>query len=257
MQDQAHRFEPRLQGAAILLVASPACFVSFILDERVCLVERVLHRVRRRVVADGPLDGIRARSGKVRYVVVVHEKKTMVEGKKPPTATEVEEALRALPEIVACRELPTDDNAHAFELVGPLGSDIRAEIFQLIVQKGWLLLEMRRESQTLEDVFKALTRGDERSDRGRSLVEDDDDDPFAPAAGTKPADEEDDEDDDDDAEDDAAKDGDEEDEADEEDEEDEGDKDKDADDGEDAADDDADDADDEDERPAAKKAKKD
>jgi ABC-2 type transport system ATP-binding protein len=209
-----------------------------------------------RVVADGPLDGIRARSGKVRYVVIVHEKRTMSEGKKPPTTSEVEEALRGLPGIVACRELPTDDNAHAFELVGPLGSDIRAEIFQLMVQKGWLLLEMRRESQTLEDVFKALTRGDERSDRGRALVDEDEDenDPFAPAAAAAgaaaAADEDEDEDEDEDAADD----------------EDASDEDEDAEDGaededesEDAADDEdaGDGAEDEDERPAAKKAKKD
>ncbi len=140
-----------------------------------------------RVVADGPLDDIRARSGKVRYVVTVHEKKvyeTNGAGAKPPTASEVQEALKGLPGVLAARELPTDDNAHSFELSGALGTDIRADIFQLIVQKGWLLLEMRRESQTLEDVFKALTRGDERADRGRALLaEEDDDDIVASAAG--------------------------------------------------------------------------
>ena len=45
-----------------------------------------------------------------------------------------------------------------------------AEIFALIVQQGWLLLEMRRDSQSLEDVFKALTRGDERLHTGSVLL---------------------------------------------------------------------------------------
>jgi ABC-2 type transport system ATP-binding protein len=156
-----------------------------------------------RVVADGPLDDIRARSGKVRYVVTVHEKKVYEGGegyrdsaRKPPTASEVQEALRGLPGVIQIRELPTDDNAHSFELGGPLGTDIRAEIFQLVVQKGWLLLEMRRETQTLEDVFKALTRGDERADRGRALLaeEDDDDVVAASAAGSAALDEDEDED---------------------------------------------------------------
>ncbi len=161
-----------------------------------------------RVVADGPLDDIRARSGKVRYVVTVHEKKVYEGGegyrdsaRKPPTASEVQEALRALPGVIQIRELPTDDNAHSFELGGPLGTDIRAEIFQLIVQKGWLLLEMRRETQTLEDVFKALTRGDERADRGRALLaeEDEDDDLVAASvAGSAAVDEDEDEDEDED-----------------------------------------------------------
>lgn len=136
-----------------------------------------------RIVADGPLDDVRSRSGKVRYIVTVHEKKVFEGGgayrdgaKRPPTADEVSSALGGLPGVQAISELPTDDKAHSFQMTGALGTDIRAEIFQLIVQKGWLLLEMRRESQTLEDVFKSLTRGDERADRGRPLVDDDEDD---------------------------------------------------------------------------------
>jgi ABC-2 type transport system ATP-binding protein len=135
-----------------------------------------------RIVADGPLDDIRAKSGKVRYVVTVHEKKVF-EGaggyrsgaKKPPTAQEVQEALAALPGIHLVTELPTDDKAHSFQLMGALGSDVRPEIFELMVGKGWLLLEMRRDSQSLEDVFKTLTKGDERKDRGRKHVDEDDD----------------------------------------------------------------------------------
>ncbi|WP_437878028.1 ATP-binding cassette domain-containing protein [Sorangium sp. So ce513] len=153
-----------------------------------------------RVVADGPLDEIRAKSGKVRYVVTVHEKKVFEGGegyrsgsRKPPSAQEVQEALSRLPGVTSVTELPTDDNAHSFQLLGALGGDIRPELFQLIVQKGWLLLELRRDSQSLEDVFKSLTRGDERKDRGRKLITDDEDDDEASAAD----DDEDDEDDDD------------------------------------------------------------
>lgn len=154
-----------------------------------------------RVVADGPLDEIRAKSGKVRYVVTVHEKKVFEGGegyrsgsRKPPSAQEVQEALSRLPGVTSVTELPTDDSAHSFQLLGALGGDIRPELFQLIVQKGWLLLEMRRDSQSLEDVFKSLTRGDERKDRGRKLITDDEDDEASAAD-----DDEDDEDDDDSA----------------------------------------------------------
>jgi ABC-2 type transport system ATP-binding protein len=134
-----------------------------------------------RVVADGPLDDIRARSGKVRYVLTVHEQK-VYEGdsgyragsRKPPTAQEVQEALSRLPGVTSVTELPTDERAHSFQILGALGQDIRPEIFQLVVQKGWLLLEMRRDAQSLEDVFKSLTRGDERRDRGRALIEEED-----------------------------------------------------------------------------------
>ena len=151
-----------------------------------------------RVVADGPLDDIRAKSDKVRYVVMVHEQKAFASGQKPPTAQEVQDALGKLPGVGSVTEMPTDDNAHRFQFMGPLGSDIRPELFTLIVQKGWLLLEMRRDSQTLEDVFKVLTKGDERKDRGRKYEPDDDDDAAATigAAGADDEDEGDDEDDD-------------------------------------------------------------
>src|SRR5262249_10775975 len=39
-------------------------------------------------------------------------------------------------------------------------------IFRLVVQKGWTLLELRRDAQSLDAVFRDLTKGDERADRG-------------------------------------------------------------------------------------------
>jgi gliding motility-associated transport system ATP-binding protein len=166
-----------------------------------------------RVVADGPLDDIRAKSDKVRYVVMVHEQKAFASGQKPPTAQEVQDALSRLPGVGSVTEMPTDDNAHRFQFMGPLGSDIRPELFALIVQKGWLLLEMRRDSQTLEDVFKVLTKGDERKDRGRKYEPDEDDDASSTlgSAAADDEDEGDDEDDDADDEDDGDDEGDEDD----------------------------------------------
>jgi ABC-2 type transport system ATP-binding protein len=165
-----------------------------------------------RVVADGPLDDIRAKSGKVRYVVSVDDTKLFSGSGKAPGAEQIRQALMALPGITAVSELPTDDRAHKFQLLGARG-DIRPELFRLIVDKGWLLLELRRDSQSLEDVFKLLTKGDERNDRGRSLagVDDDDEDD---AASSEDEDDDDadentdgDDDDDDDADDTDAQDG--------------------------------------------------
>ena len=107
---------------------------------------------------------------------MVHEQKVLEGvGKKAPSAQEVQDALRSLDSVSAVTEMPTDDNAHRFQFMAPQGLDLRAPIYQLMVQKGWLLLELRRDAQTLEDVFKVLTRGDERRDRGRAPVEDDED----------------------------------------------------------------------------------
>jgi ABC-2 type transport system ATP-binding protein len=139
---------------------------------------------RGRVVADGAIDEVRARGGRVRYQVIVDEKNTLHNGSStPPKFEEVQDALQALDGVQSIKELPTDDRAHAFALMGGKSSDLRGEIFKLCVQKGWLLLEMRRDIQKLEDVFKSLTKGDEAADRLKTKpkakvvdVEDEDED---------------------------------------------------------------------------------
>jgi ABC-2 type transport system ATP-binding protein len=126
-----------------------------------------------RIVADGPLDEIRARSGKIRYVVSVSEQSA--EKGKAPSATEVQSALRAIAGVRGISELPTDEKAHAFELAGDQDGDLRSDLFRLVVAKGWTLLELRRDSQTLEDVFRDLTKGDEKQDRKFGRYADDGD----------------------------------------------------------------------------------
>jgi ABC-2 type transport system ATP-binding protein len=128
-----------------------------------------------RVVADGALDDIRSQTGAVRYLVTVDER-CAEGGNSAPSMQEVSAALAALKGAQKVRDLPTDDTEHKFELAGAHDSDLRAEIFRLMVAKNWTLLELRREAQSLDVVFRELTRGDERADRGRSLVADDVDD---------------------------------------------------------------------------------
>jgi len=118
-----------------------------------------------RVVADGPLDEIRGKTGRVRYVVTIDEQRAEA-GNKPPALAQAQEALQRLGGVKTVRELPTDEKAHKFELSGAQDSDIRAEIYRLAVAKGWTLLELRRDAQSLDAVFRDLTRGDEKLDRG-------------------------------------------------------------------------------------------
>lgn len=148
-----------------------------------------------RVVADGALDEIRGKGGRVRYVVSVHEKEVQGSG-SPPKAAEVQEALEAIKGVMTVREIPSDDRAHSFELAVSKDSDIRGEIFRMIVQKGWILIEMRRDAQTLGDVFRDLTRADARTSRGlRAPVAEEDDDDEEDEDEDEDEDEEDDEED--------------------------------------------------------------
>ncbi len=133
-----------------------------------------------RIVADGQLDDIRAKTGAVRYIVTIDEKNTLQNG-GAPSVSEAEEALRAIEGGRGIRELPTDETAHKFEVSGDKDSDLRRELYGLMVNKGWILLELRREAQSLDAVFRDLTRGDERLDRGEEWDEDedfDDDEPY-------------------------------------------------------------------------------
>ncbi len=133
-----------------------------------------------RVVADGSLDEIRARSGGVRYVVGFDEQRA--ERGDAPKAGEIQDALQAVGGITRVRELPTDESSHRFELTGDENSDLRAELFRLAVGKGWTLLELRRDAQSLDSVFRELTRGDQALSRGRALDSNPDADVAADAA---------------------------------------------------------------------------
>src|ERR1043165_8972419 len=139
-----------------------------------------------RVVADGPLDDIRGKTGAVRYFVTVDEQKA--EKGSAPKPAEIEAALKGLSGASRVRERPTDEKAHKLELSGPQNSDLRADVFRLVVQKGWTLLELRRDAQSLDAVFRDLTRGDEKADRGADWDEgdDDNDDAEEPRAEVSP-----------------------------------------------------------------------
>jgi ABC-2 type transport system ATP-binding protein len=139
-----------------------------------------------RIVADGPLDEIRAKSGKVRYVVSVQEASgdEKYRGKAVPKKVEVESALRTVRGVSKVHELPTDEHAHLYELAADSDRDLRPDLFQMVVDKGWVLLELHKDTQTLEDVFRHLTVGEARRNRrlgapqetaGRDDAEDEED----------------------------------------------------------------------------------
>jgi ABC-2 type transport system ATP-binding protein len=134
---------------------------------------------RGRIVADGPLDEIRGKSGRVRYVVAIQESvgASPYRGRgAPPKKGEAQTALQALGGVKKLSELPTDERAHAYELVSERDVDLRPEVFRLVADKGWVLLELHRDAQTLEDVFRSLTIGEERRNRRIGAVDGDGED---------------------------------------------------------------------------------
>lgn len=113
-----------------------------------------------RIVADGPIEAIRAGSGTVRYQVSAGA------GDAPPSATELRDVIAAIKGATSVRELAAPDaRSSKVEVVGAKDTDIRRDLREAIAAKGWDLLELRRELPALEDVFRDLTLGEERRAR--------------------------------------------------------------------------------------------
>jgi ABC-2 type transport system ATP-binding protein len=109
--------------------------------EQVC--ERVFIIDRGRIVADGTPDALRAK--------LVGNPSLAVELKGANGAAR--EALQALPGVVSIR----DRGADHYVLEHATGSDPREAVFQLAVERGWVLLALTPQQASLEDVFVRLT----------------------------------------------------------------------------------------------------
>ena len=122
-----------------------------------------------RVVADGNLDDIRSRAGSVRYFAgFAAEGQNGKNGSAAPSKQAARDALSALSGAKRVVESPVEEGLHRFEIAGEKSGDLRPEIFRLAVDRGWTLLELKRDAQSLDSVFRDLTRSDERLDRGAS-----------------------------------------------------------------------------------------
>jgi ABC-2 type transport system ATP-binding protein len=121
--------------------------------------QRVLIVNRGKIVADGSPDDLAARSGKVRYVMSFSAK-ALGDAKAPKDVAEVLEAAKRVTSDATVKALTGDEKEHVVEVLAPGGGDARAEFFRLAVDKGWVLLELRREAMQLEEVFRQLTVGE-------------------------------------------------------------------------------------------------
>ena len=76
---------------------------------------------------------------------------------------ELREALRRMGGVKEVRSVrgPVSAGAHRFTLELHEGKDIRGDVFAMMAQKDWKLLELRQRALTLEDVFVKTTTQDE------------------------------------------------------------------------------------------------
>jgi len=123
---------------------------SHILSEVQATCSRVIIINKGQIVADGTPEDLQAGfQGRERL---------FIEFKAPQNDAKTK--LRTLENIEEVREVKSDTpGIKAMQIESSKGKDLREAVFHLAVKEGWILLEMRREVSSLEDVFRALTGG--------------------------------------------------------------------------------------------------
>jgi ABC-2 type transport system ATP-binding protein len=106
-----------------------------------------------KLVADGTPEALRARERGGRYRVVVESNGISKEA--------IRDRLASLAGVARCELLSGEAGAHAFALDASASEDLRKPIFRTVVDNRWTLLELARESASLEDVFRHLTTQEE------------------------------------------------------------------------------------------------
>jgi ABC-2 type transport system ATP-binding protein len=121
-------------------------FSTHILSEVEAMCDRVLIINRGKKVFDGSKQELTyGMSGKERVYVELR------------ASGEAERHLRGLPGVEGVQVVGRDADRVRLQVESPRGADVRERIFDAAVQQGWKVLEMRRETQSFEDVFRELT----------------------------------------------------------------------------------------------------
>ncbi len=69
----------------------------------------------------------------------------------------IHEKLGREPDVKEFRKVGGEGDVYQFEIRSDVGIDIRERLFFLAASSGWSLIELRRDTMDLEDIFKRLT----------------------------------------------------------------------------------------------------
>ncbi len=122
---------------------------THVLGEAEVVTDRAIIIHRGRIVADGPLPELERRARDCERVVV----------EVAAAAGEIRATLEGIDGLDTMEALESDGDRARFEVTGPVGSDLRAQVGAALA--GQPLTELREERFSLEETFMALTRGQE------------------------------------------------------------------------------------------------
>jgi ABC-2 type transport system ATP-binding protein len=141
---------------------------THILPEVQATCSRILIISGGRLVADGTPEALRSREKRGRYRLVVHAGGAAF--RAPESAQEaIRASLARLGGVGSCQSVTGEDGAYTFGVDAATPDDLRPALFKAAVDNKWTLLELVRESVSLEDVFRNLTTGDEPKPAERAM----------------------------------------------------------------------------------------
>lgn len=122
---------------------------THILSEAEAACDRIIIINEGRIVADGATEDLKADGGNLYHVHIT------LTGCDAPS---VERAFRKLPGVVETKLERSEGDALDIVLSFTNETDMRPEIYALIKEHDWGLLELYRPTRTLETIFRELTR---------------------------------------------------------------------------------------------------
>jgi ABC-2 type transport system ATP-binding protein len=125
---------------------------THILPEVQATCSRILIISDGKLVADDTPEALRAREKGSRYRVVVESNGAAQDA--------IRDRLATIGGVARCEKVAVETGAMGFILDGSGDADLRRSIFRAAVDNHWPLLELVRESVSLEDVFRNLTTKD-------------------------------------------------------------------------------------------------
>jgi ABC-2 type transport system ATP-binding protein len=112
--------------------------------------DRVLIISKGKIVADDTPDGLRERAGKARFVV------GLIDSGNGST-DRAEKSLREVAGVERVRKLEAEAGELRFEVLPKGADDLRPALFKSAVDNQLTLIELSREGQNLEEIFRDLT----------------------------------------------------------------------------------------------------
>ncbi len=122
---------------------------THILSEAEATCDRVVIIHKGRIAADGTTDTLKESTGR-EYTVHISLQEEDFES--------IRKAFADLPEIDAPVLTDSHNGTLDFSLTCRTGKDLRPALYDIIRREGWNLLEFHRQTQTLESIFRQLTK---------------------------------------------------------------------------------------------------